>query len=131
MPMIVLVEKNGAYFYYVKDKSDTDGKLTHEWTELVPFLMPDALSDTEKKAYMADVLEDAASQIISNHNFIAGQYGINYRYTLPAFFQDMSREPEFPMIFVAFQGWPLDVSEEVFYENCFDAGVFLQEKTVY
>jgi len=130
VPMIVLVEEDGAYFYYINQANAGQNVLVHEWTDKVPFSLPDDYSEEVKKAYMAEVLESLASQIISNHNFIAKQYGVTYRYSVPLFFQDMSRELEFPMLFVVFQGWPLGLSGEVYYENCLDAGVFLREKAV-
>lgn len=130
IPMLVLVEEEGAYFYYVKENTESEKRgIVHEWSDKIEFEFPENCSNAKKKACIADSLETTASQIISNHNFIAQQYGMSYRYSLPAFFQDTSRELEFPMLFVVFQGWPLDASGTFFYENCLDAGVFLREKT--
>lgn len=130
IPMIILVEEDGAYFYYLKENTGIGNqRLVHEWTDKYLFDISETHTNDEKRAIMANVLEDRASQIITNHNFIAKQYGISFSYSLPAFFQDITQSPEFPMIFVVFQGWPLNPSETIFYENCVDAGVFLREKT--
>lgn len=131
IPMLVLVEEDGAYFYYVKGIAENPKQeLVHVWTDKISFDFSDVQSAAGKKAILADLLEEKASQIISNHNFIAKQYGISYSFSLPAFFQDTSREPEFPMLFVVFQGWPLNSYGTIFYENCLDAGVFLREKRI-
>ena len=82
----------------------------------------------KKKALMADVLEQKASGIITNHNVIAAQYGLSYHYSLPVFFQDTSRLPEFPMLFIVFQGWPINHSRMLYYDACLDAGMFLRQK---
>lgn len=126
VPMIVLVEEDGAYFYYVNEKSEQ--RIFHEWSEKVSFDIPEESSEAKRISIMADTLEEKASQIISNHNLIAAQYGITYSYSLPVFFQDTSQTPEFPMLLVVFQGWPLNTAGTVFYENCLDAGVFLRQK---
>ena len=129
IPMLVLVEEEGAYFYYVKENTELGKrKIIHEWTDRITFDFPENCSDTKKKVCIADSLEIIGSQVISNHNFIAEQYGVSYRYSLPEFFQDTSQTLEFPMLFVVFQGWPLDASGTYFYENCLDAGVFLRER---
>ncbi len=126
IPMLVLVEEEGASFYYMQESKEQI--LYHDWTEKLYFNFPENCSDAKKKSLMADVLEKEASKIISNHNFIAEQYGFSYRYSLPMFFQDTTQDLEFPMLFVVFQGWPLNVSDMIYYENCLDAGVFLRKK---
>lgn len=127
IPMIILVEEDGAYFYYVQEAQKQG--VVHEWTDKIPFDIPDNYNPEDRKASMINTLEETASQIISNHNLIAQQYGISYRYSVPAFFPDAAQSTEFPMLFVVFQGWPLNASGTTFYENCLDAGVFIREKT--
>ena len=123
IPMLILVEEDGAFFYHLQ----ADAKeLRHIWTDKIFFNFPEECNDTKKKALMADILEQKASEIISEHNIIASQYGMNYRFYLPMFFQDSHRIPEFPMLFVVFQGWPLDTSGTSFYNACIDAGIFLR-----
>lgn len=129
VPMLVWVEEDGAYFYYVQRNSTNEEKeLFHMWTEKLCFSFPEGCSDGKKKSLMADALEEKASDIISKHNAIAAQYGISYRYSLPVFFQDTSQVPEFPMLFVVFQGWPINHSDMFFFNACIDAGVFLRQK---
>lgn len=123
IPMLILVEEDGAFFYHLK--SD-EKQLRHIWTEKIYFNIPEGCDDAKKKALMAETLEQKASEIISNHNIIASQYKMNYRFYLPFFFQDTLRIPEFPMLFVVFQGWPLDTSGTSFYNACIDAGIFLR-----
>ena len=36
--------------------------------------------------------------------------------------------PKYPMVFVVFQGWPLNATGDIIYENCLDAGGYLKEK---
>lgn len=123
IPMLILVEEDGAFFYHLQ----TDAKqLGHIWTDKIYFNIPEECDDAKKKALMVETLEQKASEIISEHNIIASQYGMNYRFYLPLFFQNMHRIPEFPMLFVVFQGWPLDASGTSFYNACIDAGIFLR-----
>ena len=130
VPMLVWVEEDGAYFYYLQSYIENEEmELNHTWTEKEYFSFPDGCSDKKKKSIMADILEKKASDIITNHNAIAVQYGISYRYSLPTFFQDTSRLTEFPMLFVVFQGWPLnDAGKYYYYNACVDAGIFLRQK---
>ena len=75
---------------------------------------------------IADIIEPYASDIISNHNYIAMQYGINYSFYVPQFLQNTSEDLNFPMLFVVFQGWPLTASGNIVYENCIDTAVYIQ-----
>lgn len=125
IPMLLWVEEDGAIFYYLG--SDNDKEFHHTWTEKKYFYFPDGCNEKKKKAIMAAALEQTASEIITNHNFIAGQYGISYHYYLPTFFQDMSCLPEFPMLFIVLQGWPINGSG-IKFSACIDAGVYLREK---
>ena len=129
VPMLIWVEEEGAYFYCLQtNNTNKEKELNHSWTEKIEFSFPNGCSDGKRKALMADVLEEKASEIISNHNVIAAQYGISYQYSLPLFFQDTSQSPEFPMLFVVFQGWPVNNSNMVFFNACIDAGLFLRQK---
>ena len=129
VPMLVWVEEDGAFFYYLQLKNEKGEKeLNHVWTDKIFFSFPEGCSDMKKKALMADVLEQKASGIITNHNVIAAQYGLSYHYFLPVFFQDTSRLPEFPMLFIVFQGWPINHSRMLYYDACLDAGMFLRQK---
>lgn len=129
VPMLVLVEEDGAFFYYVQmQQAEGEKELHHVWTDKICFSIPEECSDAKKKSLIADVLEQKASEIITQHNHIALQYGISYQYYLPGFFQDTSRLTEFPMLLVVFQGWPLTSSDSFFYDACFEAGVFLRYK---
>jgi len=126
MPMLILVEEDGALFYHLQN--DSTGELRHIWTEKLDFIFPDDCDEPKKKALIADVLERQASEIITNHNIVASQYGIRYIFSLPNFFQDVSRMTEFPMLFVVFQGWPLNSFHTAFYNTCVDAGIFLRPR---
>lgn len=128
VPMLVLVEEDGACFYYVQTEQMEKKELYHTWSDKILFPIRDEYSDAKKKSIIADTLEQKASEIITKHNSIALQYGISYQYYLPEFFQDTSRLMEFPMLFVVFQGWPLDSSDYFFYDACFEAGMFLRYK---
>jgi len=129
VPMLIWVEEDGAYFYCLQTNSKNKEKeLYHSWTKKLFFSFPDRCSVGKKKSLMAEALETKASKIISNHNVIAAQYGISYQYSLPLFFQDTSQPPEFPMLFVVFQGWPINNTNMFFFDACIDAGVFLRQK---
>ncbi len=129
VPMLVWVEEDGAFFHYLQqDTEQAESEWNYIWSEKIAFSFPDGCSDKKKKSVMADYLEQAASEIITNHNSIAKQYGISYQYSLPVFFQDTSRLSEFPMLFVVFQGWPLGNSNNCFFNACVDAGIFLRQK---
>jgi len=128
VPMLVLVEEDGAYFYHVQTgQAEGEKELYHVWTDKFLFSFPEGCNDIKKKSLMANVLEQKASEIITEHNSIALQHGISYQYYLPGFFQNTLQLPEFPMLFVVFQGWPLNCFS-VFYDACFEVGVFMHYK---
>lgn len=132
LPMLVFVQENGAYFYYAKEeKAGKTTELVYEWTELQEFSIPEGSTEQKKKSYIADVLEQNASEIVTKHNEIAKQHGLNYQFHAPSFLQDTSKTLEFPMMFAVFQGWPLTASGNHLYENCLDAGVYLKEVRKY
>lgn len=126
-PMLLLVEEDGAFFYYVQElEKEGTKQLSHTWSEQIPFIFPEGSTDSEKKAIISNVIEQYASRIISNHNYIASQYGLNYSFYVPNFLQNTSEDLNFPMLFVVFQGWPLTASGNIVYENCIDAAVYIQ-----
>lgn len=127
VPLLVLVEEDGAFFNYISEKQDeNNAMLIRIWSEKIKFEYPAVCTEVQKKAIVAAVLEEITSYIISNHNYIASQYGLSYQFTAPDFLGNMEELPEFPMLFVVFQGWPLNASGNITYENCMDAAVFLQ-----
>lgn len=129
VPMLVLLEEDGFFLCYVREvKENGVTKLCHEWTNKIAFEFDENASEEQRSSIMSETLEQTASEIITNHNAIALQYGISYRYSAPRFLQDTSTPLEFPMLFVVFQGWPLNPTGTLFYENCIDAGVFLRQK---
>ena len=126
-PMLLLVEEEGAFFYYIQEiEKEGTKQLLHTWSEQIPFIFPERSTDSEKKVIISNVIEQYASRIISNHNYIASQYGLNYSFYVPNFLQNTSEELNFPMLFVVFQGWPLTASGNIVYENCIDAAVYIQ-----
>lgn len=124
VPMLILVEEDGVLFYHLT--LDDSKNLKHIWTDKMYFNFPDECGVGMKKVLMTECLEQQASEIITKHNVIASQYGIGYRFFLPRFFQDTSGMPEFPMLFIVLQGWPLNDSHTVFYNACIDAGMLLR-----
>lgn len=128
LPMMVLAEEDGAFFFYIQEQYK-DGKmeLCHVWSEKIPYEFPEDSTEAQRKSVVAETLETNASDIITKHNYIAFQYGISYSFFVPDFLQDTSEIIKFPMLFVVFQGWPLTASGDIVYENCIDAGVYLQE----
>lgn len=128
VPMMMIAEENGISFYHVKEIM-TDGikEFSYVWTEKTEYPWKEDVTKEEKKQKIMELLETKASEIISMHNYIAEQYGISYSFSVPRFLQDTADEIQFPMLFVVFQGWPLNANEDIFYENCVDAGAFIQK----
>ena len=126
-PLLVLVEEDGAFFNYVVEKQDkNNASLLRSWSEKIKFDYPDICTEAQKKTIVVNTLEKTTSDIISNHNYIATQYGLSYQFSVPDFLGNMEETLEFPILLVVFQGWPLNASGDITYENCMDAAVFLQ-----
>ena len=131
-PMLLLVEEEGAFFFYMKEINENGiKKLVHTWSEQISFPFAEDTTKAEKKAIISNVIEEYASDIISNHNYIAQQNGLNYSFYVPKFLQNSSEDLNFPMLFVVFQGWPLNASGEIMYENCIDIAGYIQEVKKY
>lgn len=127
LPLLILAEEDGAFFYFTQERNaGTVMELQRGWSEKIPFLYEETDSQEERKNKVAEVLEYKASEIISRHNYIADQYGESYSFYVPDFLQNTSVSLHFPMMFVVFQGWPLLASGKVRYDNCLDAGIYLQ-----
>ncbi len=132
LPMLVLAEEDGAQFYYIKEVNQNEvTELKHVWSEKIDFDIKEEQEEAKKKVIVAEILEKRASEIITNYNYIAAQYGLEYSFYVPKFLQNMEEALEFPMLFVVFQGWPLSLAGDVVYENCLDAGGYLQEVLQY
>lgn len=130
IPLIALAEADGVYFYYAKGK-EVGGRyyIQYEWEEKIKYGNQPGAS--VEKQRVAEILENKASEIISAHNYIAYQFGIEYQFFVPEFLDNSVLELEFPMIFVVFQGWPLSVSGDVTYDNCIDAGASVRRTEKY
>ena len=129
IPLLALVEEDGVSFNYaVEEQERGSAGLLREWSGKTRFVYPEGYTEEQKKILIAETLEEAASVIISKHNYIAAQYGISYRFYVPDFLGNTEEAPEFPMLIVVFQGWPLTAAGDVTYENCMDAAVFLRRK---
>lgn len=132
LPLLVLVEKDGMLFYYMQENSrNGETELGYVWTDKISMPFSDDTMEAKKKQILSDALEEKASEIITEHNYIAKQYGIKYTFSVPDFLQNTAENLEFPMLFVVFQGWPLTAAGDIVYENCMDAGVYLQEVEYY
>lgn len=128
LPMLILVEEDGAYFYYMQQVFGKGGKgVRHEWSEKIMFSFSDDAAGEVKKKCMLETLEKTASGIITEHNYIASQYGLSYSFSAPSFVQCITKVTQLPMLIAVFQGWPLNPSKDVVYENCIDSGVYLKE----
>lgn len=127
-PILILVEEDGAMFFYMQENSKNGyTELQHVWSEKKRISFPENSEDSVKKQRVIEVLEAEASKYITNHNYIAAQYGIAYSFSVPTFLCDSLNQLDFPILFAVFQGWPLTASGDVLYENCIDAAVYLQE----
>ncbi len=127
LPMLALAEADGIFFYYMEERQENGVTvLERVWSDKIPYGTCRYGTKEEEKELVAETLEKCSSEILFRHNYIASQYGISYSFFVPDFLQNTSTALEFPMLFVVFQGWPLNISGDVFYENCIDAGVYLQ-----
>lgn len=132
LPLLVLVEEDGASFYHMEEwKANDVPELHHVWSDKLFFSTEKEDCEAERKRKMITFLEDAASTYISNHNYIAEQYGLEYSFSVPKFFRNKEELPEFPILIAVFQGWPLTASENIVYENCIDAAVYIQRTERY
>lgn len=133
LPMLIVVEEDGAFFCYAKEEVNQDGvpELIYAWSAKQYFNFPENSPEEERKGMIAACLERYASEIISDYNFIAVQYGLQYTFYVPDFLQDTTRSLELPMLFAVFQGWPLTAAGDIVYENCVDASVYIQEVEKY
>ena len=129
IPMIVLAEEDGVTFYHAEEK-EIDGirVIEHGWSEKRAYSLNEGVLT---KTVVGDCIEQYASSIISNHNYIAQQYGLDYNFFVPQFLQNTATKIEFPMVFVVFQGWPLTASGSVTYDNCLDAGASIRATEKY
>ena len=125
IPLVVLAEEDGAFFLYVQEIEKNGGiEFKHGWTEKV-------LYQNSEGYNMTEIIEKKASELVSGHNYIASQFGLSYQFHAPGFLQRTMEEVGVPMLFFVFQGWPLDASREVYYENCIDVGINIREKEKY
>lgn len=130
IPMLVLVEEKQAFFYYAEESKDNEMLLLqYDW--YISKTFDEAFPEAKKKASISEVLEQEAEKIINNHNYIAEQYGLMYTFSVPDFMQNTAEKMELPMVLVVFQGWPLTKEGDIIYENCLDAGAYIQEVEKY
>lgn len=128
LPMLILAEEDGAFFYYMEEKEvNSVTELQHLWSDKILYSDEADSSVAQKKSLVAKTLEKTASEIITNHNYIASQYGISYSFYTPEFLQNTSSSLEFPMLLCVFQGWPLTENGQLYYENCLDTGIYIQK----
>lgn len=116
LPLLIVAEEDGAWLCFLKE-TEKDGivQLERCWSEKI----------------CLDELEQTVSWYITKHNFIAEQYGMEYTFFVPDFLKKGNETRNYPAIIAVFQGWPLNASGKIVYENCLDAAVYLQEKEYY
>lgn len=113
LPLLMVAEEDGVWFCYLKEvEKDGIVELEQCWSEKTEF----------------EEIEENVSWYITNHNYIAAQYGMEYTFFVPDFFKSGKEQMEFPVIIAVFQGWPLNASGNIVYENCMDVAVYLQKK---
>lgn len=84
-----------------------------------------------KRAAIAECLERAAGRVMNEHNFIAGQYGINMYYSVPSFFEEYSPALEYPSFLAVFQGYPLSIQHGLYYNNCTSSAAYITRAAAY
>ena len=132
VPLLILVEADGALIFHLEEKKVNNvTTLCSVWADKTVFSIQEESSWSEKKAIISNHLEKETSEFISNHNYIARQYGLEYIFSVPNFLYELEDESKFPMIIAVLQGWPLTASGKLTYENCIDAAAYIQEKKYY
>lgn len=126
LPLIAWLEEDGSYFYFLEEKNEGgEQRIVPGWSAGAPYtLTGDNKTD---KQFLTEYLENQVSGIISEHNHIAKNMGINYEFSVPYFLANQENI-QFPMLLVVFQGWPLEGSGKILYENCIDANAVIYEK---
>lgn len=132
VPALVLLTEDGMMLYHAWEmKKNGIFIAEYSWSDCVMFDGIEECSEVRKREIMIEYMEKKVSEVISNHNFIASQFGLSYKFHVPAFFENISEKLHVPMVIAVFQGWPLNSAGTIFYENCIDAGVYIQEVRKY
>lgn len=132
LPLLALVEEDGICFCYMQEQEKEGiAELASVWSEKIFFPHSEGSSESEKKRILVETLEKESSEIITNYNYIATQYGLSYSFSVPRFLENGEKELNFPMLFVVFQGWPLNSAGNILYENCLDAGLYMKRTRYY
>ena len=123
LPLMAMLTEDGGYFFY-SEIVQIGGSITlkQRWHEKKRYSLTG--EEGVDRSFLKEFLEENVSEIITNHNQIAKQYGIKYEFSAP-YFLISNEEIAFPMVFVVFQGWPILVGE-TYYENCMDASAFIK-----
>lgn len=128
VPMIAWLLEEGGYFYYTEEVSKNGTRvLEPKWSRLIPYSTGNEITKDEVIVWM----EQQATTIINEHNRIAVQFGIEYQFFVPYFLGAQPEVLSFPIVVVVFQGWPLKVTGDLWYENCVDASAYIKEKEKY
>lgn len=124
-PLLAFLTEEGGYFFYT-EKTFVNGSWSWEqkWSRKIPYLLTGEKEMDQK--ILKEYLEKHVGKIITDHNYIAEQYGIEYEFFVPHFMVDEKEELTLPMMIVVFQGWPLERNRAQFYENCIDAGAYIK-----
>lgn len=104
-PVIAVIVPDGFYFSYCElSVQEREGKkINRIWSELYPYPVYGEYGDTEK---FVKCLE----QVIGQHNQIAVQYGMNYRFFLPRMdTSEWQRAITGPAMLALFQGYPMTI----------------------
>lgn len=123
IPLLAWLEEDGGYFFTVQGTVD-HVESTGTWSKKMPYVLTG--QEEENRKIIQTYLETNVADMICEHNRIARKYGMEYEFYVPYFLTDRSQKLSFPMLIVVFQGWPL--GEDVFYENCMDANVYIRKK---
>ena len=131
IPLLVLLTEEGIVFYHARERvSHGVNTMEYIWSDFVEFDELEGYITGQRQIIVTEYIEKVASEKISKHNFIARQYGLDYEFHVPSFF-GVSDEFHVPMVIAVFQGWPLNSNGTLLYENCVDAGGYLQEVKKY
>jgi hypothetical protein len=96
------------------------------------FLLDDEEFTMIKKQTIISCIENALSYYCHNHNIIAEQFGITYKFALPVMDNsEWSRTIDHPSIIVLFQGYPLGRGEEEVYNRYAISGSSINRDDIY
>lgn len=137
--IITIFDKNGLIdgtvrFYQATQSELVEDKLYRMLRILRPdsFLLDEESFKIVKQTAVITSIQNAMRYYISNHNRIADKYGIVYEFALPVIDNSIwNRSIEYPGVFIMIQGYPVDVTHGIFYNQYAFVGAQIYKQKPY